>query len=210
MYKLYYSAGACSLAVHVTLNEINADFKLQNVSVPAGQSKPAEFLKANPRGSVPAIEIDGFVLREGAAILTYLLDNNKNELLPDSGLERAVALEWLSFANSSLHPLYGRLFFMKKTFGDKAEENSVFAPTISQIQKYWNEIEARLANNEYIAGNKITIADILITVIANWSGHFGSAISFGAKTKAYFTKIISRPSFKKALETEGVSYKANL
>jgi glutathione S-transferase len=210
MYKLYYSPGACSLAVHVALNEIGAKFELQNVSVPAGQAKPAEFIKANPRAAVPTLEIDGNVLREGAAILTYLLDSNKNQLLPSSGFERAKVLEWLSFANSTLHPLYGRLFFMKKTFGEEAEKNSIFTPTIAQIQKYWNEIEELLTTNEYITGNKISIADILITVVANWSQFFGSAIIFGNKTKAYFSKVISYPAFKKALEVEGVSYKANL
>ncbi|MCE3254650.1 MAG: glutathione S-transferase, N-terminal domain protein [Rickettsiaceae bacterium] len=195
------------MAVHVVLNEIGAKFELKNVAVPQGQPKPAELLKVNPRGAVPVLEIDGFILREGAAILTYLLETNKNELLPTSGNEKAAALEWLCFANSSLHPLYSRLFFMKKTLGAEMEKNPVYETTIKQIQNYWDEIEARLEKQEYIAGNKITIADILIAVIANWSPVFGSAIKFGEKTKAYFSKIISRPSFKKALETEGVTYK---
>jgi glutathione S-transferase len=195
------------MAVHVALNEIGSKFELKNVSVPQGQPKSPELLKVNPRGIVPVLEIDGFILREGAAILTHLLETNKNEFLPKSGNEKAAALEWLAFANSSLHPLYGRLFFMKKTFGDEAQKNPVFDATIAQIQKYWDEVEARLEKQEYVAGNKITIADILITVIANWSVAFGSAIKFGDKTKKYFGKIIARPSFKKALEVEGVTYK---
>ena len=100
MYKLYYSPGACSLAVHVALLEVGAKFELENVSAPAGQPKSAEFLKINPRGAVPVLKIDNFILREGAAILTYILDSHKSDLLPASGLERAEALEWLSFANS--------------------------------------------------------------------------------------------------------------
>ncbi len=210
MYKLYYSPGACSIAVHVALNEIGAKFELENVSVPNGQPKSPEFLKINPRGAVPVLKIDDFILREGAAILIYLLDSNKNDLLPQSGLERAAALEWLTFANSTLHPAYSRIFFMMRHFGDEASANPVYKLTITQIQKYWDEIEERLVTNEYLAGNKITISDILVTVIANWSGYFGSAITFGPKTKAYFTQVISRPSYKKALEVEGVTYKANL
>ncbi len=197
------------MAIHVALNEIGVQFELKNVSVPNGQPKSPDLLKVNPRGAVPVLEIDGFILREGAAILTYLLDTHKSELLPQSGLERAAALEWLAFANSSLHPAYSRLFFMMKTLGAKMRDNELYKPSVAAVQKYWDEIEERLSKQEYVTGNKITIADILITVIANWSGYFGSDISFGAKTKAYFTKVISRPSFKKALETEGVAYKAN-
>lgn len=199
------------MAVHTVLNEINAKFELINVAAPQGQPKSKEFLAINPRGAVPVLDIDGFILREGAAILTYLLDTNENNLLPKSGLERASTLEWLSFANSTLHPAYSRVFFMRKTLGiNHAEENPLYKPAIAQIQNYWNEIEERLQSQEYLTGSKLTIADILVTVIANWSGYFGSVITFGPKTKAYFTKVISRPSYKKALEIEGVTYQANL
>lgn len=209
MYKLYYSPGACSLAVHVALNEIGVLFQLENVAVPTGQSKSPEFLKINPRGAVPVLKIDDFILREGAAILTYLLDNNKNSLLPTQGLERAKALEWLAFANSTLHPTYSRCFFMHRVLGDKAQQNELYKPTIKQIQNYWDEIEEQLNKGDYLCGNNCTIADILVTVIANWSFYFKEPITFGPKTKAFFTRIISRPSFVKALEVEGVNYRAN-
>lgn len=207
MYKLYYSPGSCSLAVHAVLNHIGSEFELKNVAVKNGEEKPADFLKANPRASVPTLEIDGFVLREGAAILIYLLDSNKkNDLLPADGLERASVLEWLSFANSSLHPLYGRLFFMAKSLGDKASENPIYGLTIKQINKYWEEIQTRLDHKKYIAGDKITVADILITVIANWSSYFGSEITFGAKTKAYFARVVEFPALKKSMEKEGIEH----
>ncbi|MES2678013.1 MAG: glutathione S-transferase N-terminal domain-containing protein [Pseudomonadota bacterium] len=209
MYKLYYSPGACSLAVHVALNEIGAQFDLENVAVPAGQPKSAELLKVNPRGAVPVLKIDDFILREGAAILTYLLDSNNSALLPKSGLARANALEWLSFANSTLHPAYSRCFFMHRVLGDKASQNELYQPTIQQIQNYWNEIETHLSAHDYLSGNSCTIADILLTVIANWSFALQAPVNFGNQTKAFFTRIISRPSFVKALETEGVKYRAN-
>ena len=211
MYKLYYSPGACSMAVHIALNELNTKFELVNSSIPAGKTKTKEFLAINPRGNVPVLEVDGYFLREGAAILIYLLDNNKNDLLPKSGLERAKALEWLAFANATLHPAYGRVFFMRRVLGaEEAPNNALYQPALEQIQKYWNELENHFDKNQYVCGDKCTIADILITVIANWSANFGSAIKFGSKTKNYFSKIISRPSYKKALEIEEITYKANL
>jgi glutathione S-transferase len=209
MYKLYYSPGACSLAVHTVLNEIGADFQLENANDPETKTKSKKFLQINPRGAVPVLEIDGFIVREGAAILTYLIDTHKNSLLPASGLERAHALEWLAFANSTLHPVYGRIFTMLKLLGSKASENPLYQPTINQIQKYWDEIENQLQKTDYLCGENCTAADILVTVIASWSQHFGNPITFGSKTKAFLTRVISRPAFKKALETEQVIYKAN-
>lgn len=198
------------MAVHIALNEINADFELVNVSVPSGQPKSKVLLDVNARGSVPVLQINDFILREGVAILLNLLDNNKNNLLPKSGTERDLTLEWLCFANSTLHPAYSRVFFIMRNLGSEASKNSLYAPTIKNIQNYWDEIEEHLKKSEYLTGNQITIADILLTVIANWSRNFEAKIIYHEKTKAYFTKIISLPSYKKALEIEGIKYVANL
>ncbi len=210
MYRLYYSPGSCSMAVHVVLNEIGVDFKIENVAASAGQTKSSEFLKINPRGGVPVLKIDDFYLREGAAILTYLLETHKSPLLPESGLEMATTLEWLCFANSTLHPAYGRCFFQHRILGDAAKENPLYKPSIEQIQKYWNEIEERLQTRDYLCGNDCRVADILVTVIANWSPMMQEPINFGPKTKAFFTRVISRPAFQKALMEEQVTYKVNL
>ncbi|MDX2082512.1 MAG: glutathione binding-like protein [Rickettsiales bacterium] len=210
MYKLYYSPGACSLAVHVALLEVGAKFELENVATPAGQQRSPEFLKINPRGAVPVLKIDNFILREGAAILTYILDSHKSDLLPATGLERATALEWLCFANSTLHPAYSRCFFQHRVLGEVAQDNPLYKPSIAAIQKYWDEIEESLSAKNYLCGDKITIADILITVIANWSFAFKEPINFGAKTKAFFTRVIARPSYQKAMEVEKVTYRANV
>lgn len=205
MYTLYYLPGTCSLAVHVALNEINADFTLENVSVPDGQPRSEAYLKINPRGNVPALKEGDFVLREGAAILTYMLDNAKSDLLPQSGHDRARALEWLAFANSTLHPAYGRAFFVKRNA--KEDLKHLAEVVASQIQKHWDSIEAQLSDQPYLCGKSPTIADILVTVIANWSPNLPAPITFGPRTKALFKSIIARPAYQKAMATEEVVYK---
>ncbi len=209
MYKLYYSPGACSLAIHVLLNEIGANFEVENVAAPAGQPKSPEYLKINPRGSVPTLKIDDFVLREGVAIMLHLLDNHENNLLPKSGLERAAVLEWLCFANSTLHPAYSRCFFQHRILGDEAAKNPIYSPSIKAIQNYWDEIEARLSKQDYLASKECSIADILVTVIANWSPAMKEPIKFGSNTKAFFNRVISRSSYQKAMQKECVTYKVN-
>ena len=84
MYTLYYIPGACSMAIHVLLNELGQEVKLVNVGDPkGGRERPPEFLKINPRGNVPVLSDDGFIVREGAAIILYLLEKHKSPLLPD-------------------------------------------------------------------------------------------------------------------------------
>ncbi|MBX9726183.1 MAG: hypothetical protein K2X09_02860, partial [Rickettsiales bacterium] len=153
------------------------------------------------------LETDGFTQREGAAILISLLDAHKSPLLPASGNARATALEWLMFANASLHPAYARCFFQHKALGATAGDNPLYAPAIEHIQKLWNDIETQLANNDYLCGKECSIADILITVIANWSPMLKKPITFGPKTKALFNRVIARPAYLKAMEAENVTYK---
>lgn len=207
MYKLYYLPGACSLAVHVVLNEIGASYTLENVSVPAGQPRPESFLKIHPRGSVPVLQKGDFVLREGAAILTWLLDEHEHPLLPRKGEARAKVLEWLSFCNATLHPAYARIFFQHRHLGDKAVENPLYTPSVLSIQTLWDEVEQTLTKQDYLAGDECSVADILLTVIANWTPNLRQPVTIGPKTKALFARVISRPTYQQAMADEEVTYK---
>lgn len=207
MYTLYYSPGACSMAVHVALNECNQPVKLEKVDI-HGATKPPELLKVNPRGQVPVLVDDGFVIREGAAILMHILDKHQSPLLPRSGKERTVALEWLMFCNASLHPAYGRTFFLMRNAKDFPEASEhLLDVSIKMINKQWAEVEDRLSKTQWLAGDQITMADILLTVIANWSENLPKPVTIGPKTKHLLQTVIARPSYKKALETEQVEYK---
>ena len=206
MYQLFYSPGSCSMAVHVLLNELGQKFELLKADL-AETPRSAALLKHNPRGQVPVLVVDGKPLREGAAILTFLCETHKSPLLPASGWERAKAQEWLAFANSSMHPAYGRAFFLGRQLGETAATSPLMKAALESIQKLWNEVEQELQTKPYICGKDITVADLLLTVIANWSSRFGSAITFGVKTKDYLKRISSRPAYQQALKTESVEYK---
>ncbi|MDS9866093.1 hypothetical protein XB97_17550 [Acinetobacter pittii] len=63
--KLYYSPGACSLAAHIILNEINVDFDLERVNLKTHKTeKGADYYEINPKGYVPALEINPALLHK--------------------------------------------------------------------------------------------------------------------------------------------------
>ena len=206
MYTLYYSPGACSLAIHVLLNELNLPVTLHDVSIREGKNRSPEFLALNPRGQVPVLVADKLVMREGAAILLHLLETHPNPLLPTSGNARTETIEWLMFANATLHPACARIFFLMRAATDKKEQESLIGIAFKNVQKLWDEVEARLEHHAYIAGNTPTVADILLTVIANWT--LPKPLHFGNRTTTLLKAISQRPSYQKALEAEGVTYKA--
>ena len=206
MYTLYFSPGACSMAVHVILNELAVPFALENASIPDGKTRSPEFLKLNPRGQVPVLVEDGTSIKEGGAIILYLLDKHGSALLPESGLTRAKAMEWLAWCNASLHPAYSRAFGVKKYEDEKVRE-AVMAAALADIQKLWDEAEARLSAAKFLAGDSCTGADILMAVIANWTQYF-PGLRLGPNVQRVLKDVTARPAYQKALKTEQVEYKA--
>jgi glutathione S-transferase len=72
MYKLYYSPGACSMAVHIVLEELGVPYELELVSVQSGATSGPAYLAVNPKGRVPALRRNNEILTEVGAILAYL------------------------------------------------------------------------------------------------------------------------------------------
>lgn len=209
MYQLYSAPGSCSMAIHVILNEIGADFEVTPVSIQAGDTRTPEYLKLNPRGQVPLLVKDGTPMVEGAAMITYLLDTHGNgDLLPKSGWDRAMALQWLMFGNSSLHPAYARIFWLNKVAKDEKAKAELINIAIDQVQGLWDQIEQELQTKPFLAGHHVTAGDILITVIANWGAWLPKPITFGPKTKALLKAVSERPAFRQTTQAEGVEYKA--
>lgn len=206
MYKLFYSPGACSMAVHVALNETGAKYELQKAEL-HGAQKDAALLKVNSRHQVPVLVDGSQVVREGAAILIHLLEKENSPLLPKSGPQRAQALEWLAWANSSLHPAYGLGFSVKGVSQDAHVQEAVGKFACAKVQKLWDNAEAHLSTNKYLAGDQLTVADILMAVIANWSPHMPYPINLGPNIKRVIKEVVARPSYQEALQSEKVEYK---
>ncbi len=79
--KLYYGPGYCSMAPHIVAREAGIELQLDKVEA-RKTSDGLDFLALNPKGYVPALELDdGSLLTEGPAIMQYLADRK-----PESGL----------------------------------------------------------------------------------------------------------------------------
>ena len=112
--KLYYSPGACSLSPHIVSREAGIPLEYEQVDNREKKTKSgADFWSINPKGYVPALELEGGqVLTEGPAIVQYLADQKPaSGLMPAAGtLDRYRVQEWLNFVTSELHKSYGPIF----------------------------------------------------------------------------------------------------
>src|SRR5689334_25112574 len=93
--KLYYMPGACSIGIHVLLEEIGKPYDLQKIDGAKQEQYGPEFVKINPKSKVPTlVKDDGSVLTEFPAIATWLARKNPDKgLLPTDPDSEAKVLE---------------------------------------------------------------------------------------------------------------------
>ena len=135
--KLYFSPGACSLASHIMLREVGAEFDLEQVDNKAKKTKSgADFWQINPKGYVPVLELDdGRRITENPAILQYIGDQYPNSgLVPACGsFERYRVQEWLNFVTSEIHKTFSPLVQARHAGGIQDDRAWRTCPSVTPI-----------------------------------------------------------------------------
>jgi glutathione S-transferase len=185
MLTLYFSPGSSSMAVHIALHEIGADFEPRLVSLAKGEQHKPEYLAVNPEAKVPTLLIDGGPpLTEVAAILYYLAKRFPEAgLWPAGGLEaEAQAISWMSFIASTIHPA--------RRIGPER----------------WREVfgitERRLASREWTVGH-YSIADIhLFRLYWRFVNSLKPDLGDFPGLSAHYERMMARPAVQRTIEIE--------
>lgn len=204
LYRLNYSPGACSFAVHAVLEEIGAPFELVERNIRAGGTKSEAYRHINPKARVPALEHDGEVLTEAAAILVYLAERHPEAgLLGEPGsLAKFRTLEWMSYLASTLHPLYWGVWRAHRLSAD-ATQHPVIAQTVTRdLAERYAGIDQHLARNEYAAGGALSVADFHQYVFTRWAWRIELPVQTWPHLLAHYQRMGARPSVRRAFATE--------
>lgn len=190
--KLIYANGACSLSVHILLEELGIPYEAIRVDL-----KNKKVLESyNPLGYVPAIVLEnGEVMLEATSILQYLAHENGSSFLPQVKFEKAKCIEWLTFISTELHKLAGPLFH-------RADLKDEFIRFIKdRLDKRLLYMEDRLQDNEFLMG-QYTVADMYALAILRILEHVKISFEPYPAIKNYKQKLEESPIIKKVLEFE--------
>ncbi|MBA3476783.1 MAG: glutathione S-transferase N-terminal domain-containing protein [Lautropia sp.] len=205
---LYYSPGACSFAPHVVLREIGLAFELREFSTADRSNYSPEYLAINPKGRIPALLIDGFVLTENPAILAYL--GRKYEaagLYPfDASEDEARCLELLAWSSNTVHVAYAQILRPEWFVPSEQEYPPVQASGRGNFQQGLPEIDAHLARSRFAVGNRFTVVDPFWLVFFRWGVRQGYQMKeLYPSYSRYVDTVCERPAVGRALEAEGIS-----
>ena len=170
--KLYdYGTAPNPRKVRIFLAEKGLDYELIQVDIAKGEHKSPEFLKKNPSGKVPVLELDdGRYLSESIAICRYL-----EAVHPEPNLfgRDAYELGYIEMRNRMMEtelwsqigvswvngPIVAKMGIYKQIPGAK-EVSDV------NVNNYYARLDKEFADLDYVAGDRFSIADItLITGI---------------------------------------------
>ena len=199
--KLFYSPGACSLSPHIVAQEAGIPLEMIRVDTRTKTiTTEGDFWAINPKGYVPALELDdGQVLTEGPAIVQYLADlKPESALAPPNGTASRYRLqEMLNYVTSEIHKTYSPLFNPKVSAEVRAER-------IEYLKKRYALLDRHLAAHDYLVGDRFTAADAYLFVVTNWAKSTKVDLSGFTHLLAFQKRIAARPAVQAAMKTEGL------
>ena len=197
--KLYYAPGACSQAPHIILHETGLSHEAVKVDLKEKRTEDERDYRAvNPKGAVPALELDnGEVLTENAVVLQYLGDRtNLGEWLPPMGdFRRYRVLEWLNFITTELHKNFAPLF--KPDAGDEVK---AFAR--KTVEERFDYVERQFAG-PYVMGDSATLPDAYLFVLLGWADKM-IGLHRWPKLAEFRRMFAERPAVRHVLKFEGL------
>ncbi len=204
-YRLFYSPGTASLAVHWMLIELGVPFEAETVDIKAERS--AAYLQLNPAGRVPTLVVDGAPVSESAALLMLLAERHpEGGFAPAVGApERAAWMEAMVMLANGLSPAMRDWFYADKD-GEPDGAEAVRALARRRIEGVFERLDSLMADGRpYLLGAAVTTADFLATMLMRWSRNMERPATGWSHLSDYVTRMRARPGFVEVCRREGLT-----
>lgn len=192
--KLYRNplSGHCH-RVELMLSLLRLPYECIDLDMMKGAHKAPEYLKLSPFGQVPAIDDNGTSLSDSNAIITYLVkryNDQDYEWIPSDPLQAAEVQRWLSIAAGEI--MYGPCTVrLVKLFGMKLD----YEVAKKKTEGLFAVVESTLQTSPFLAGDKITIADVAGYSYIAHVPEGGISLDPYSAIRAWLERIESQPNF---------------
>jgi glutathione S-transferase len=203
--KLLYAPGACSIGIHVLLEELGKPYDGVAVSLRDGAQFKPDFTAVNPKSKVPTlVDDEGTVRTEFPAIAYWLARTNPfANLLPDNIDLQARAMELMDYCVATIHMQgFSRIFRAANFSPSASDEPAVKARGTEIAEKGFSEMDKALAGKDYAVG-PFSIADAALFYVEYWAKRVG--IAMPANCAAHLERMLARPAVQRTLKAEGLA-----
>lgn len=203
--KLFYAPGACSIGIHVLLEELGKPYDGVAVNLREGAQFKPEFTSVNPKSKVPTLIDDaGTVRTEFPAIAYWLARTNPfANLLPDNIDLQARALELMDYCVATVHMQgFARIFRAPNFAPSATDEAAVKARGTEIAEKGFGTLNEALEGKDYAVG-PFSIADSALFYVEFWAKRVG--IPLPPNCAAHLERMLARPAVQRTLKAEGLA-----
>ncbi|MGQ0580525.1 MAG: glutathione S-transferase family protein [Reyranella sp.] len=206
MLKLYYAAHTCSLATHIVLEEVGADYSTVRVDFGKEQQKSLEFLKVNPKARVPALVTDQGILTETPAMLVYVAQSfpASRLALMDDPFAFAQVQAFNSYLCSHLHVAHAHRMRGHRWVDadDKASIAAMQRKVPESVGGAFEMIERDMLKGPWVMGEHYTVCDPYLFTLAQWLEKDGVDLARIPRVVDHRRRMAERPGVKKAIAEE--------
>jgi GST-like protein len=203
--ELYTHATPNGHKVSILLEELALPYRIHLIDLAKGEQLQPAFLRINPNNKIPAIvDDDGpggkpITVWESGAILIYLAEKTRSDLLPVEPRARYATLQWLMFQMAGVGPMFGQAGH----FTIYAKEQVPYG-----IERYTGEskrilgvMDQRLGTSPFLAGDRYSIADIATYPWTNSALRIPTIGSFDVwpNVVRWRSQIAARPAVQRGL-----------
>ena len=198
--KLYTFAFAPNpRRVHVYLAEKGIDLTLETVDIMTQQNRTPDFLKKNPLGGLPVLELDdGNHLTESLAIMEYFEElHPEKPMIGKTPLERARTREVERIAEIGVLAATGTIFQNTSPFFAGRVKQSAEAAETARLRLAANltVLDHKIGDKPFVMGDEPTIADCTLLAALKFGDFAGAPLDRGFRNVArWFDAFAQRPS----------------
>ncbi|MBV2132356.1 glutathione S-transferase C-terminal domain-containing protein [Pseudomonas sp. MAP12] len=205
MSVLYVAPGACSLAAHSLVHELQLPIQVEVVAL---RTPDSPIHRINPLGRVPALSLDdGTLITENSAILPYLADLNPEAGLfaPAGSAERGQIQSWIGYLTSEVHVGGFRPLNRPERYSaDVAAHPGIRAQAAEQLHQALAHIDRHLEGRPWLVGERYSIADAYLGVFAGWLPRLGERFTDLHNLARAREAFQSRAATQRALAAEAL------
>jgi len=197
--KLYHSPQTRSLRPRWLLEELGVPYDLQTLDMAKKDHKSAEYLKIHPHGVVPALVDGDIVMFESAAICLYLADKFPDkQLAPAVGSpERAAYYQWMVYSVATLEQPVLQVFLHTVMLPEEQRSAETAEDGRTKFKEVARVLTQALRGKQYLVGNKLSAADIMIGSTLAWC-HFMGLLNDQHALEEYVKRLSARPAYQAA------------
>ena len=204
--KLYFSPGACSLGIHILLEEVGKPYTTERVKLMDGEQYKEAYVAVNPKSKVPTLERDdGSILTEYGAIATWLARTNPEaNLLPHDPDAEVRCLEAMDYAVATIHMQgFARIARPGNFSPSEADKEAVQARGREIFAKGLGILAHKLGDKPWVAGDSYSAGDTAVFYVSSWAPRAG--VDLPHAVAAHFARMKERPAVQRMIAAEGLS-----